>query len=110
MMDNVTTRRTSGSGVSAGHSIGMLPSTAMTERRFNEEEVAAIFAKAAEVQQSGQGQLTRSPRDGITLADLEAIGHEVGIAPEILRQAAASIDREDKRTTRRFLGFPIGVG
>jgi hypothetical protein len=82
----------------------------MAERRFNEEEVAAIFAKATETQQTGRGQLTPLTREGITLADLEDIARQVGIAPEALRQAASSIGREDTRTSRRFLGVPIGVG
>lgn len=46
----------------------------------------------------------------MTLADLEAIGHEVGIAPEVVRRAAKSIDQQGSRTTRRFLGLPIGIG
>jgi hypothetical protein len=82
----------------------------MTERRFNEREVAAIFAQATEEQQADRGQLSPSPRDGMTIADVEEIGREVGIAPELLRQAAKSLDRHDVETSQRLLGFPIGVG
>jgi hypothetical protein len=80
----------------------------MTERRFNEEEVAAIFQEATETQQTGQRQLPSG--EGMTLAELQEIGLQVGIAPELLVQAAASISRAGNPTSRKFLGLPIGVG
>jgi len=39
----------------------------MTDRRFNEEEVAAIFKQATEAQQTPQRQLPSG--DGLTLAE-----------------------------------------
>lgn len=82
--------------------------TAMTDRRFNEAEVAAIFERAAEAQQTPQRQLPSG--EGMTLAELQEIGREIGIAPELVEQAAKSIALSGRSTSRQFLGLPIGVG
>ena len=80
----------------------------MTERRFDEAEVASIFERATEAQQSAQPQLPVG--EGMTLAELQEIGREVGIAPEFLAHAARSLAQSARPATRRFLGFTIGVG
>jgi hypothetical protein len=80
----------------------------MTERRYSEEEVAAIFERAAEAQQTARRQLP--PGEGMTLADLQEIGHDVGIPPELVAQAARSMDQGAQPASRTFLGLPIGVG
>lgn len=80
----------------------------MTERRFNEAEVAAIFERAAEAQQTGQRQLPSG--EGMTLSELQEIGREVGFSPELVAQAAKGIDRGGRPTSRHFLGLPVGVG
>lgn len=80
----------------------------MTERRYSEEEVAAIFERAAEAQQTARRHLP--PGEGMTLADLQEIGREVGIPSELVAQAAQSIQEPSLRPSRRFLGLPIGVG
>jgi hypothetical protein len=82
----------------------------MSERRYNEAEVAAIFERAAEAQQTGGSQHQLSSREGMTLAQLQEIGREVGIAPELVVEAAHAIDRGGQPTSRRFLGLPVGVG
>ena len=82
----------------------------MTERRFNEDEVAAIFKRATETQQKGQRHLPSGESGGMTLAQLQEIGREVGISPELVSEAATAIDRIGRPTSRRFLGMPIGVG
>jgi len=80
----------------------------MTERRFNEEEVAAIFERATNAPtDEARGRLTS---DGLTLAQLEDIGREVGIAPAAIAQAVAAVDQQGTATSRRLLGVPIGVG
>src|SRR5471030_619631 len=79
----------------------------MTDRRFNEEEVAAIFKQATESQQTPQRQLPSG--EGLTLAELQEIGRQVGIAPELVVQAASSLSQAGSPTSRRFLGLPIGV-
>ena len=80
----------------------------MTERRYNQEEVEAIFQRAAEAQPATP-QL-RGPDDGMTLAQLQEIGREVGITPEQIRAAASSLQRTGQATKRTLLGLPIGVG
>jgi hypothetical protein len=80
----------------------------MSERRFNEAEVAAIFERATEAQQTGQRQLPSG--EGLTLAELQDIGREIGISPELVGQAAKAIEHVGQPTSRRFLGLPIGVG
>lgn len=80
----------------------------MAERRYSEEEVAAIFERATEAQQAVRRQLL--PGTGMTLADLRAIGHEVGIPSELVDQAARSLEQQGRDATRSFLGLPVGVG
>ena len=46
----------------------------------------------------------------MTLAKLQEIGREVGIAPEAIAHAAQTLIDTGNPTTRRFIGFPIGVG
>ena len=49
------------------------------------------------------------PRDeGLTLSDLQAIGREVGIAPDAIAGAARALDVH-RGTGRTFFGLPIGV-
>lgn len=80
----------------------------MTERRYSEEEVGAIFELASKTQAGGARQLRAG--EGMTLAGLQEIGREVGIPPELVAQAARSLDTQGSETTRRLLGMPIGVG
>ena len=80
----------------------------MSERRFNEEEVAAIFERAAQSQQGLAKQ--PPPGDGMTLAQLKDIGREVGIDAAAVEQAARSLEMAGRPTERRLVGFPIGVG
>ena len=79
----------------------------MTERRYTEEEVAQIIQRAAENQQSPQRQL--APAEGLTLAEVQEIGREVGISPELVRQAAKSLQAPPQQGSRRWLGLPLGV-
>jgi len=80
----------------------------MTERRFTEAEVAAIFERAAQSQQTTPHPLP--PGEGMTLADLQEIGREVGIPGELVARAAKSLDEGGREASRRFLGLPLGVG
>jgi hypothetical protein len=79
----------------------------MAERRYNDTEIAAIFRAATE------GPLAHPqpdvPRDeGLTLPDLQAIGREVGIAPDAIAGAARALDVH-RGVGRTILGLPIGV-
>ena len=80
----------------------------MTERRFDEEEVSAIFRQATEAQQTPERQLPSG--EGLTLVELQEIGREVGIAPELVSRAAASLGTVGRATSRKLLGVTIGVG
>lgn len=80
----------------------------MTERRYNETEVAEIFERAAEAQLTGQRHLPSA--EGMTLTQLQEIGREVGISPEQLTLAARTIEVSGRPTSHHFLGLPIGVG
>ncbi|MGH7507171.1 MAG: hypothetical protein ACRELX_16065 [Longimicrobiales bacterium] len=78
------------------------------ERRYHDNEVAQIFEAAAAPAISRRG--VRSA-EGRTLAELQAIGREVGIAPERIAQAASSLERSTTPVPRRTtLGMPISVG
>jgi hypothetical protein len=78
----------------------------MGERRFSEEEVAEILKYAAEAEDSGRS-LT-APNSGLTLAELNEIGREVGISTEAMQQAVRRIGNSSQ-PARTFLGFPISV-
>jgi hypothetical protein len=80
----------------------------MTDRRFNEDEVAAIFRQATEAQSPGQRQLPSG--EGLTLAEVQEIGRQVGISPELVTQAAASLMQAGTPTARKVLGLTVGVG
>lgn len=82
----------------------------MSERRFNEQEVADIFKRATETQQQRSAPVPLASSEGMTLATLQEIGREVGIAPELIADAARSLALAPRTTTRRLLGLPIGVG
>jgi hypothetical protein len=83
-------------------------------RRYSDEETAAIFKAAAELQESASlptgGALTAPSTDGMTLAQLQEIGREVGIPADLVARVADGLDRRGRATVRRFLGLPIGVG
>jgi hypothetical protein len=70
----------------------------MAERRYTDEETAAIFKAAAELQQAtpispGSGATSANAGDGMTLAQLQD-----------------GLERRGRASVRRFLGLPIGVG
>ncbi len=79
----------------------------MTDRRYNDDEIAEIFQKASEGPQGTS--LQRAGGDGLTLAQLQDIGREVGISPEAVDRAARSLDVRPRAGSRKFLGLPIGV-
>ncbi len=79
----------------------------MTDRRYSDEEIAAIFARATEVQQNPQARL--SANEGMSLTELQAIGREAGIAPELVAQAARELEQPRAPAMPTFLGMPLGV-
>lgn len=79
----------------------------MPERRYTDDEVEAIFARASEVERASPRPL--SSGEGLTLHDLQTIAREAGIAPESVRQAAREMDLSRVTQPARFLGLPLGV-
>src|ERR1044071_1236872 len=80
----------------------------MSERQYNDEEVAAIFERASETEQSALPRPAEGK--GLTLAALQDIGRDVGISPEAIALAARSLDQAGRPALQRFMGLPIGVG
>lgn len=79
------------------------------ERRYGDQEVAEIFEAAAN--ERGPGGRALSPSGGLSLAELQAIGGEVGIAPERIAHAAAALElRRGAEPRRTHLGMPVAVG
>jgi hypothetical protein len=60
-------------------------------RKFNDQEVALIIKRAAELQQSEQ--LEQEPANAMTLGEIEQIAREAGIDPQLIRRAAQGLDR-----------------
>jgi hypothetical protein len=80
----------------------------MSERHFNDEEVAAIFKRASENEHQGLPPLAEGK--GMTLAMLQDIGLEAGMSPESIADAARALAVSTTTTSETFLGLPIGVG
>lgn len=79
----------------------------MAERRYDDQEMAAIFRAATEGAQPPAREIP--PQEGLTLADLQAIGQEVGIAPDAVAHAALGLDVQRGAVSRTLFGLPIGV-
>lgn len=78
------------------------------ERRYQDEEVAEIFEAAAAARDPGGRSLATA--DGLTMAELQAIGLEVGMSPERIADAATAIDLRRSALPRRTdLGMPVSV-
>jgi hypothetical protein len=80
----------------------------MNERRYTDDEVAAIFERAATEQPAAPRQL--APAEGLTLAQLHDIGREVGISAELVTRAAQSLRQVAPPVSRSVLGLPLRVG
>ena len=80
----------------------------MTDRRYDDDEVAAIFAKTAEGPQNAP--LQAASHEGMTLAELQDIGREVGIAPDAVARAAQALAIRPTTDAQTFLGMPLEVG
>lgn len=86
----------------------------MIERRYTEDEIADIFAHAA---QRGVTPLPLAPTtDGLTLTELKLIATEVGLEPDAVVQAAARLNRpavasrQPAMVTRKHFWLPIEIG
>ncbi|GAB5520228.1 MAG: hypothetical protein RhofKO_24790 [Rhodothermales bacterium] len=78
------------------------------ERRYSEEEIAAIFQKAVEAQETTRRQ--QAPDRGLTLDELKAIGAESGIDAAFIEHAAQAVHVRPAETDQvTYLRVPIGV-
>jgi hypothetical protein len=73
------------------------------ERRYGEDEVSEIFEAAAAARPSSGSAHPPSVR-GLTLAELQEIGMEVGAAPDRIADAAARVDRRRNATLAAAVG------
>jgi len=79
----------------------------MSERRYNDKEIAAIFRAATEGPHEPEREVPRE--EGLSVTDLQAIGKEVGIPADAIAHAAQALDARVGAPARTLLGLPIGV-
>jgi len=79
----------------------------MNERRYSDEDVHRILARAAE----SEAALHAEPADrSWTLSAIQRVGAEAGLGAGAIAAAAAALDRESGGTAGgRYLGLPIAV-
>jgi len=80
----------------------------MAERQYSDEEAAAIFEQASELEHTALP--ARAEGKGLTLSALQDIGREVGISPESIALAAQSLNQAGQPVVQKFMGLSIGVG
>src|SRR5688572_19040179 len=80
----------------------------MTDRRYRDDEVRQIFRLATT--QKTSDLPSASAVDGLTLADIQSIGREVGIEPDLVARAALALDAPASMPPRTSLGMPVEVG
>jgi hypothetical protein len=80
------------------------------ERRYTDDEVAAILQAASRPVPSREETADAALPDGLTLAQLQEIGNEVGIAADRIAQAASAVERQLPPIPRRTdFGMPVSA-
>ena len=80
-----------------------------TERRYEEHEVRKIIDLA--IDQDDAPAPSLPPGDGLTLAQLQEVGREVGLSPSRIAQAVATYEGQAALLPRtRTFGLPTSVG
>lgn len=64
-------------------------------RRYTDEEFRAILRTALAMHEERSGATVAESGEGLALAEIEAIAAEVGVDPELVRQAADKVDLSD---------------
>jgi hypothetical protein len=78
------------------------------QRRYHDDEVREIFGRASDRQHADPPP--HGDPAGLTLAEIQSIGLEVGLEPTVVARAAASLDVGAARLPQRTsLGMPIEV-
>lgn len=76
---------------------------ASKDRTYSEEELAVILRRAVELQERPTGQVpVRS--EGFSLREIQAIAREVGLDPDAVARAAATLTPEGRSGLARVLG------
>lgn len=82
--------------------------TPKRERKFNDEEVALIIKRAAELQQTEQTE--QDTGSALTLTEVEQIAREAGIDPQLIRRAAVGLDQpEHTNRPSPWIGAPTRI-
>jgi hypothetical protein len=90
-----------------------MPDSPKRERRFNDEEVALIIKRAAELQQTEQAE--QEPGSALSLPEIEEIAHEAGIDQAVVNCAGRGergeqrIHRRDAERSIRQKAFPLSL-
>lgn len=79
--------------------------TPIDERKFSDQEVREILKRA--VERAPSRALVK--HEGLSLAELKAIGSEVGIDPSRVEDAARAVALKGVNRQNRFLGAPTTV-
>ena len=80
----------------------------VSNRRYREDEVGEIFALAASAADDALPSIPDP--EGFTLEELQEVGREVGLSPERVAAAAATLDGRAQPAPRRTsLGAPVSV-
>lgn len=83
----------------------------MTERRYDSDEAASIFERAAADTAPVDRSAAPPTGTGLTLRELQEIGREVGLAPTRIAEAAATLELAGPaQPRRRMLGVPVSAG
>lgn len=78
------------------------------ERRYDDDEVAEILQRAADAEVRARPE--RRDPDGLSLTELQAIGAEAGLSPDMIARAASALDRVEPQPRRsEIYGLPVGV-
>lgn len=80
----------------------------MTEHRYDDDEVREIFRLATDRAKLEPPKPRGS--EGLTLAEIQDIGREVGLEPDVVARAAVALRARPPRPLRRSWGMPIEVG
>ncbi|MCL7961157.1 MAG: hypothetical protein M8861_13270 [marine benthic group bacterium] len=75
-------------------------------RRYGEQEIAEILRRATEAEEVASPPAAGT---GLTLAQIQEVGGEVGIAAARIERAARSLDLPEASPPARFLGAPRSV-
>lgn len=79
------------------------------ERRYGDDEVSEIFALATATESATPRPVTS--QDGLTLEELQEVGREVGLSPEVVAEAVEMLDARGTVLPRdTSLGAPVSVG